>query len=320
VRRWCLAQLAQRRSGLLAEAVAAALASRLGALRYDAAHLLSALDPAVRGSLLAKVCAHAPGPLRAVALSSVPQAELERPLLEACLLDPHFAVRRLARRELARRDRGFSAAAHYRRALLEAFAKTRATALQGLGECGVADDAAEAVVLLSDRSANVRVAALRCLRALAPADAVEAAVEMLSDPSNKVLSAAAGLAWNAPAQARQAAAERLLRCPSESARRVGHQLLTRASLSQRLSTLAALFADPGLQMEAFAALSRTLSPKLATTSGVPAPLAAKLREGLASLPLVASSPDDKQQVYASRRSVAMERARLDFILRTSTEP
>jgi HEAT repeat protein len=163
-----------------------ALTSRDGVLRMWAARdAMKLVGDAELRSLLPELLNDNFHPVRREALNCVivrfPR-DARQALIEG-LLDRTRSIRDFARFHL-RKVGDFDIADHYRRNLIRSV--TTAPAIEGLGECGTADDVSLLIPFLSDRRTKIRVAALRSIAALGKATQVPRLIELASDPSDRI--------------------------------------------------------------------------------------------------------------------------------------
>lgn len=307
--RWSLGLLAERNSGLLAEAVLAALDSDSATLRFEAAQSISKLPLASHANLCLRALSDPLGFVRRAALQAVSLRDIPDAILKELLIDSSRTLRETARREWRGRHHDNSAPAIYRGLLASARAAERALGLTGLAEVGGVDDAAEAVIRLDDASCRVRLAALRCLARLSPADAEEAALAALDDSARKVVALAAAIAARRPSPRVQLAAEKLIANNDPFRHRVGMRLLKVGPLERQVEVLTALLAEPLTQAEALSALDRCLSTGLVGGRALPGALARRLADAISRC----QAPQD----WDRQRLEERQRQRILFALRSA---
>jgi HEAT repeat protein len=113
----------------------------------------------------------------------------DEPVLRAALFDSAGAVRAFAQGQLRRL--GFADIADsYRTRFPTGTTRAVVTAIDGLSECGGADDSERIAPFARDRRAVVRAAALRALMRLAPDRHITVFADALSDPRARVVRSA----------------------------------------------------------------------------------------------------------------------------------
>ncbi|GEM_PF-6363786 len=161
------------------------------------------LDGAPLHDFLSRALADANMPNRRIALQAMvanfPQSACSH--VSDALFDHHPSMRLLARFEMGRRDPDFDCRAAYLAGLSATKTKTLASAIAGVGECGVASDSASIVGFLDHPRFTVRSETLRALFALEPERYRSLVLNNLTDPSILVVRTAEKLIGKKPREA-----------------------------------------------------------------------------------------------------------------------